>query len=327
MSPPEIWGPAVWCLIHTLSEKINDYAFPFVFPGLFKMIARICKFLPCPECSMDASNYLAKVQLSNIRNKTDFKNTFYIFHNWVNAKKRKQLFNYSHIFLYTRYNLIQVVNNFISKYQTKGNMKLLSESFQRQFVIKDFKNWFQKTIKAFVPVVSIPPPVSNQNIIEHEKALEEPAVIVEETVVEETIIEEHEVIVEETVVEEPAVIVEETVVEEPAVIVEETIIEESEEIVEEPAVIVEETAVIVEEPAVIVEETVVEEPAVIVEETIIEEPAVIVEEPAVIVEEPIEHVVEEPLVEPLVEEPLVEPLVEEHESSNNLGININNIIE
>jgi hypothetical protein len=168
MPPPEVWGPAVWTLFHTLAEKINVNAYPVVFPSLFKMIVRICKFLPCPECSKDASNYLAKVKLSNIRNKTDFKNTFYIFHNWVNAKKRKQLFNYSHIFIYSRYNLIQIVNNFISKYQTKGNMKLLTESFQRQFIIKDFSNWFKKSIKAFFPSVNIPPPVSNQNIIEPE---------------------------------------------------------------------------------------------------------------------------------------------------------------
>ena len=169
MSPPEIWGPAVWCLFHTFAEKINEHAFPFVFPSLFNIIVKICKFLPCPECSKDASNYLAKLKLSNITNKTDFRNTFYIFHNWVNAKKRKMLFHYSQIYIYGRYNLIQVVNNFISKYKTKGNMKLLTDTFQRQFVIKNFKEWFQKYIKAFVTVVNIPHPVSNNQFTERVK--------------------------------------------------------------------------------------------------------------------------------------------------------------
>jgi hypothetical protein len=266
MSPPEIWGPAVWSLFHTLAEKINDNAFPFVFPSLFTMIVRICKFLPCPECSKDASSYLAKVKLSNIRNKTDFINTFYIFHNWVNAKKRKQLFNYSHIFIYSRYNLIQVVNNFISKYQTKGNMKLLTESFQRQFIIKDFSNWFQKSIKAFFPSVNIPPPVSNQNNIETETVTEEP--VVEVTVVTE------EPVVEVTVVEEPIV---------PVETIEESVVEE---IVVPEESVVEEIVVPVES---VIEESVVEEP-VVLEESVLEEK--VVEEIVV----PVESVIEEPVV-------------------------------
>jgi hypothetical protein len=292
MSPPEIWGPAVWSLFHTLAEKINDNAFPFVFPSLFTMIVRICKFLPCPECSKDASSYLAKVKLSNIRNKTDFINTFYIFHNWVNAKKRKQLFNYSHIFIYSRYNLIQVVNNFISKYQTKGNMKLLTESFQRQFIIKDFSNWFQKSIKAFFPSVNIPPPVSNQNNIETETVTEEPVVevtvVTEEPVVEVTVVEEPIVpveTIEESVVEE-IVVPEESVVEEPIVPVE--TIEESvvEEIVVPEESVVEEIVVPVES---VIEESVVEEP-VVLEESVLEEK--VVEEIVV----PVESVIEEPVV-------------------------------
>jgi len=294
MSPPEIWGPAVWSLFHTLAEKINDAAFPFVFPSLFKMIVRICKFLPCPECSKDASNYLAKVKLSNIRNKTDFKNTFYIFHNWVNAKKRKQLFNYSHIFIYSRYNLIQIVNNFISKYQTKGNMKLLTESFQRQFIIKDFSNWFKKSIKAFFPSVNIPPPVSNQNIIEPKKALEEP--VLEEPVLAEPVLAEP--VLAEPVLEEPVL--------EPETAVEECVLEKAvEECVLEPEKVVEEH---------VTEELVTEE--TVTEETVTEE--LVTEEP--VTEEHVteEHVTEEPVTEETVTEETVteEPVTEETVSSN-----------
>jgi hypothetical protein len=81
MSPPEVWGPAVWTLFHTLGEKINEEAYPYVSNELFKLIVRICKFLPCPECSTDASNFLAKIKISELKTKTDFKNTFYLFHN------------------------------------------------------------------------------------------------------------------------------------------------------------------------------------------------------------------------------------------------------
>ena len=161
MSPPEVWGPAVWTLFHTFAEKINEADYPYVSHSLFKMIVRICKFLPCPECSSDASKFLAKIKMSDLKNKSEFKNTFYLFHNYVNAKKRKRLFNSANMPIYGKYRLIDVVNNFISKYHTKGNMKLLTESFQRQLVIKEFKGWFSSYIKAFVPRVNIPARITN----------------------------------------------------------------------------------------------------------------------------------------------------------------------
>jgi hypothetical protein len=164
MSPPEVWGPAIWTLFHTLAERITEEAYPHVSPQLFKMIVRICKFLPCPECSMDATNFLAKIKMSELKTKLDFKNAFYLFHNYVNAKKRKQLFNYSNMYVYSKYRIIDVVNNFIAKYHTKGNMKLLTESFQRQFIINDFKKWFTASMKAFVPRVNIPPQIQDSTI-------------------------------------------------------------------------------------------------------------------------------------------------------------------
>ena len=105
MSPPEIWGPSVWRLFHTLSEKINENAYIALSPQLFNFFVRICKFLPCPYCSTDASNFLAKIKLSSIKNKSEFKNTFYLFHNYVNAKKRRRLFNYANMHMYSKYKL------------------------------------------------------------------------------------------------------------------------------------------------------------------------------------------------------------------------------
>jgi len=179
MPPPEVWGPAVWTLFHTLAEKINVNAYPAVFPSLFNMIIKISKFLPCPECSNDASIFLAKVKVSELKTKESLKAMLCIFHNTVNAKKRKPIFSYSNIRVYGKYNLIRVINNFISQYQTKGNMKLLTESFQRQFIIKDFKNWFLKTIKAFYGPVSIPTPLPDAIV---EEAVSEPVTSVEEPV-------------------------------------------------------------------------------------------------------------------------------------------------
>ena len=198
MSPPEVWGPAVWRLFHTLAEKINEDAYPHLGNQLFVLIKRICKFLPCPECSIDATKFLAKTNIQDLKTKLEFKNMLYIFHNYVNVKKRKKLFNYANINTYKNYKLIPIFNNFIIHYNTKGNMKLIAESFQRQFVIKDFKTWLMNNIRAFIPPPVIHLPVKQEPVVEPE-----PETIVE-PVVEPVVEPQPEIVVEpepETIVE------------------------------------------------------------------------------------------------------------------------------
>ena len=103
MSPPEIWGPAIWTFFHTLIEKLNEQYYVSVSPQLYNFFIRICKFLPCPECATDASNFLAKTHFSNLKTKNDLRILFYLLHNWVNARKRKRLFNFGYINIYSNY--------------------------------------------------------------------------------------------------------------------------------------------------------------------------------------------------------------------------------
>jgi len=197
MSPPEIWGPAVWTLFHTLVEKVNENYYVNISSKLYFFIVRICKFLPCPDCSNDSSKFLAKIKFSDLKTKYDLKNTLYIFHNWVNSKKRKPLFNYSNMEVYGRYNLISVINNFIAKYQTKGNMKLLTESFQRDIIIRDFKSWITRSIRIFMPVINIPRVIINQP-----KKEEMESIVEEVESVEEELKDEEEVVKTDEEVEE-----------------------------------------------------------------------------------------------------------------------------
>ena len=132
MTPPNIWGPPIWTFFHVLAEKINEKLYPTYRIQLLIMIKSICSALPCPECTRDATAFLAKVKLQTLGSKHDFKSMLYFFHNYVNSKKRKPLYNFSSLEIYKRYNIINVFNRFISVYHTKGNMKLLAESFQRQ---------------------------------------------------------------------------------------------------------------------------------------------------------------------------------------------------
>jgi len=334
MSPPEVWGPAIWTLFHALAEKVHSKAYPLVRNSLFATIVQICKVLPCPDCSRDASQFLAKLRVTDYKTKLEFKNMLYIFHNWVNAKKRKPLFNYAHMQKYSNANLQYVVKNFISKYNTKGNMKLLTEAFQRSFVLRNFLAWFRGNSAAFMPEIPTPvltPPIAVQEPEMQQPEMQQPEM--QQPEMQQPEMQQPEMQQPETQqpeMQQPEM--QQPEMQQPEIqegekdeeqVIELEVKEEQEEVeVKEEEEII--TTVLSlqhldipilslqnldleEEPR---EKSEVEESEPIVEEPIVEEP--IAEEP--IAEEPL---VEEPEVEePLVEEPEVEePLVEESQSA------------
>ena len=148
---PNKWGPPTWMLFHTLAEKIKEEKFSQIAVPLFSLIKKICSVLPCPECSMHATQFLSRVQFQYIKTKTDFKLLFYAFHNIVNIRKKKPLFNVANLNSYANVNLVSAYNGFVSVNNTRGNMKLLADSFQRNLIMKEFKNWFIANFNNFNP--------------------------------------------------------------------------------------------------------------------------------------------------------------------------------
>ena len=260
MSPPEVWGPPIWTLFHVLAEKINERAYPFYVGQIFRVIKMICSALPCPECTQDATIFLNKIKLQDLKIKNDFKNMIYLFHNHVNVKKRKYLYNYANLEIY---NIIHVLNRFISVYHTRGNMNLLAESFQRQLIVKNVKNWFSNNIRIFAPS----PPVNN-SVPVVESASEDENIVIVEFNMKSTVITSEEPIIEPSIepIMEPTIepSVEPTI--EPTI--EPTAVTSEEPEVLEP--IIEPTAVTSEEPEVLepIMESTVEQN--IEEQTIIE---------------------------------------------------------
>jgi hypothetical protein len=149
MAPPEVWGPPIWLFFHTITSKIKDGLDVNVYKGLFRIIKTICKNLPCPTCSTDATQFLSKINEDTINSKQKLINNIYIFHNYVNKKNKKTLFNYNKMFNYNQVDLAGSIRQFIRAYNTSGNMNLLNESFQRQLAVKEFRRWIRANISAF----------------------------------------------------------------------------------------------------------------------------------------------------------------------------------
>ena len=149
MPTPSVWGPVIWRFFHILIESIKEESFSAIGFQTFNMIKQICKTLPCPSCSQHATQFLSKINFKHIRIKNDFKNLIYVFHNVVNKNNSKPLFNVVDLNIYKNQNLIHAFNNFINVYHTKGNHKLIADSFARGLTIKYIKNFILQNKQYF----------------------------------------------------------------------------------------------------------------------------------------------------------------------------------
>jgi len=149
MPPLAVWGPPIWNLIHTLAEKIKDDQYPLLGQQLTNHIIRICSYLPCPDCSSHAKTFFSKSPKNAFLTKKHFKESMFVLHNVVNRRKQKVVHNMDVLDIYKSHNVIRAYNKFAMVYNTKGNMKLLTDTFQRQMIIRDFKRWLLTHIYAF----------------------------------------------------------------------------------------------------------------------------------------------------------------------------------
>jgi hypothetical protein len=67
----------------------------------------------------------------------------------VNKKTNKPQFKHADLQIYKSKQLIPTFNNFARNFTTRGNMKLLNESFHRNMMMKRLRTWFMNHIRHF----------------------------------------------------------------------------------------------------------------------------------------------------------------------------------
>ena len=124
------WGNATWYLFHTLAEKINEKYFIEHKSEFFNIINIICKNLPCPDCAEDSIIILKSANINNIQTKDNLKEFFFQFHNKVNTKLKKPIFNKDNLIKYKLKITINILKYFLQHFFTRTyNEKLLIQSF------------------------------------------------------------------------------------------------------------------------------------------------------------------------------------------------------
>ena len=149
MSPAQ-WGPPVWALLHTLAEKIDEKYFPDISGPLLNIISQICKNLPCPNCSEHATQFINKVKPHTIQTKENFKLMLFVFHNQVNKRKLKPIYDVSNMSKYASNDLRVVFIEFVNEYtKRQSNFKLMADTAARQRIAKAVGDWLSQNYVMF----------------------------------------------------------------------------------------------------------------------------------------------------------------------------------
>jgi len=145
------WGPPTWSFLHTLIEKIKEEHLSKIRLDILKNIYAICCNLPCPECSQHAKTYLNNLNFNAIRTKNDFKNMIYTFHNSVNIKKGKPLFNRNDLdSKYENNVLTTTFYNFLVKFKDKhASNRFIHEDLYRSKLSSSIVSWFKENQEYF----------------------------------------------------------------------------------------------------------------------------------------------------------------------------------
>ena len=152
MATKKEWGNATWYLFHTLSFKMKDQYFDELKNDFLNICLNICTNLPCPDCSDHAVAIMKNLNRDNIKTKKDLQLFFFDFHNSVNRRVRKPVFNEEQMFMYHK----AITNNIVFNYITimsknQNNIKLLSNSFHRDMTMNYFKKWITHNGSKFNP--------------------------------------------------------------------------------------------------------------------------------------------------------------------------------
>ena len=89
------WSIPTWMFFHGIAEKVDETYYKNNYKDVFDIIRTICQNLPCPYCREHATNYCKTLTDNKINSKEKLKNELFIFHNNVNKKLDKKIFNKS----------------------------------------------------------------------------------------------------------------------------------------------------------------------------------------------------------------------------------------
>jgi len=149
--PKNMWGPAIWYFFHTIAQKVKEESFILIKKDLISHIRLISSNLPCPNCSVHATQYLNGIDMNKITTKEDLKMMLYLFHENVNNRLRKPKFTYDDLNeKYKNANTPKILYNFFHYFEDKHkSVNMISNDMYVQRLSNNLKKWYSDNLHHF----------------------------------------------------------------------------------------------------------------------------------------------------------------------------------
>lgn len=154
--PP--WGAPTWAFLHTLAERVHDWAFAAHRDALLHVVRLVADNLPCPDCAAHARAFLARADLRFLLTKDHLRRFLCDFHNAVNFRKGYPPFDPlalgDH---YAAHDFPRAAARFLRAFDggpANGGLPLHAGSFQRRLAARALRDWCAAHAHLFAP----PPP-------------------------------------------------------------------------------------------------------------------------------------------------------------------------
>lgn len=137
------WGTPTWLFFHSLAEQISDECYEKNKVEICELLKIICNHLPCNDCRIHAIQY-TKYTLNpkNVPDKESLKQYFFNFHNSVNVRLGKGLFNDYNIYKNSR--LQNIFKNFSAAYCGRSITRSFNEQLSRKNIVKNVEVFLNK---------------------------------------------------------------------------------------------------------------------------------------------------------------------------------------
>jgi hypothetical protein len=107
--------------------------------------------LPCPDCAGHATQFMTRLNVNRIQTKNDMKMMLLSFHNQVNRRVNKPIFNETQLNeKYSKAKTAEVVKYFVQIWNIPNrNPKMMSNILHKNLIITKFINWWKKNYTCF----------------------------------------------------------------------------------------------------------------------------------------------------------------------------------
>ncbi len=146
------WGQSAWKFMHVLASKIKPSEFSSQKVAIINIIKGICNNVPCPDCRKHAERQMRLLNSSSIRTKEDLINMLHDFHNNVNIRTNKPLYNKEDLKNYEIMSMKDSVITFLTTwYAGSSTPRLMMDTFARVRFLESLKSYFDRNFSAYDP--------------------------------------------------------------------------------------------------------------------------------------------------------------------------------